>query len=128
MKLRLWILALMTTCFLGGLAGGVLVSFRVRPAQTDPAGPFADYEALLVREFELDSSPTRLRGLRAVLQRYHQDVEDVRARTLAAVEPELRQLGATCNDRIRDRVLRPDQRQRFDRMTQGFADPGQGTR
>ena len=117
MQLRLWILGLSITAFLAGLAAGMLFGLQVpRPGQERRA--FADYETLLVRDFELDG--LRRQALRGVLDRYERDVEDVKSRFLEQSEHELADLGLTYRRWIRDRVLFPHQRDDFDRLVAGL--------
>jgi hypothetical protein len=116
-SLRLWLVLLVSTTFLAGLAGGVLVGLRVR---VEPAkrGPFADYETLLVQEFDLSSE--RARGLRGVLDQYQRQIESLKNRNAASLEPELARLGLTFRSVVRDTVLPADRRDDFDRLSAGF--------
>ena len=117
MQLRLWILGLTATAFLAGAAAGMLFGLRIqRPPQERRA--FADYEELLVRDFELDG--VRRQFLRAVLDQYERDVENVKSRFLEQSEHELAGFGLTCRTKIRDTVLFPHQRDDFDRLVAGL--------
>jgi hypothetical protein len=120
---RLWILVLVVVSALSGLAGGVLLAPSMQAAEPE-RGPFADYEALLADTFELDAP--RRRYLRAFLERYHHDVEELKSRRTSEIEPELIELGLTCSDRIRKYVLPPERQAEFDRLVAGgtLPDPG----
>jgi hypothetical protein len=108
---RLWILLLALTSFLAGAAGGLLAGSRLAPPPAE-AGPFSDYAALLVARFDLE--PDRERRLKAVLELYHRDLEELKSRHVAEAEPELIRLGESCRQRIRDYVLPPGQQSVFD--------------
>lgn len=116
-SLRLWLVVLVATAFLAGLAGGVWLGLRVRIEPPEP-GPFADYEALLVETFDL--SPERARGLRGVLDQYQRQIESIKNRNAAALEPELARLGLTFRAVVRDTVLPADRRDEFERMNGGL--------
>jgi len=113
---RLWILLLVATSFLAGGAGGVLVGLEIRPPAPAP-GAFADYERLMVERFDL--SEQRARGLRAVLDQYQRQIDRLKARNAAALEPELSKLGLTFRTVVRDTVLPADRREEFSRMADG---------
>jgi hypothetical protein len=108
---RLWILLLALTSFLAGSAGGLLAGTRLAPPVIE-RGPFADYATLLVSRFDLP--PDRERRLRAVLELYHRDLEELKSRHVAEAEPELIRLGEVCRQRIRDYVLPAGQQAVFD--------------
>lgn len=108
---RLWILLLALTSFLAGSAGGLLAGTRLAPPAPE-RGPFSDYAALLVARFDLE--PDRERRLRAVLELYHRDLEELKSRHVAEAEPELIRLGEACRQRIRDYVLPSEQQAAFD--------------
>lgn len=116
--IRTWVSVLATTAFLAGLGSGVLLGLSLVPAPP-PDRPFVDYERLLVEHFGLADEPLRVEGLRAVLAAYHDDLEVLRARELAAIESELAELGLACRRRIRDKVLPPDRREEFDLLAAG---------
>lgn len=114
-SVRLWILLLALTSFLAGSAGGVLAGSRLASNAPD-RGAFADYATLLVETYDL--SPDRTRRLRAVLDLYHSDLEELKSRHIGEAEPELIRLGETCRQRIRDYVLTDEAgRAAFDRDT-----------
>ena len=114
-SVRLWILLLALTSFLAGSAGGLLAGSRLASPIPD-RGAFADYSALLVESYDLP--PDRARRLRAVLDLYHNDLEELKSRHIGEAEPELIRLGETCRQRIRDYVLTNDaHRAAFDRDT-----------
>jgi len=110
---RVWIVVLAVTCFLAGLAGGMLAGLRIAP-QSVGRGSYDDYAEMLVRTYDIP--PDRERHLRAFLERYHRDLEELKARHVADAEPELIRLGETCRQRIRDYVLSEDARASFDRV------------
>lgn len=115
--LRLWIAILAGTSFLGGLASGLLVG-EVRGQATPARGTFDDYRELLVDGLELDAERERL--LRELLRNYENDVKRVRDRhsveILAAMEPELRELGERYRNLVRNRLLDPERRAAFDQL------------
>ena len=111
---RLWTLLLVITTFLSGLAAGLLLAPRVL-GPAEPPGPFAAYQAELVRAFDL--RPKEARGLRAVLDNYHREIEQLKSRQLEPVQDELARLGLECRDRIRTHVLPPNRRGDFDLMS-----------
>jgi hypothetical protein len=119
--LRLWILVLSATCFAAGLGAGVLAG-EARAARRAPAvrlsAPGADYLALLDARFEL--SAERLELCAQLLERYAEEVEEIRQRALsqsiASVEGELARVGLRYRDAIRNHVLPADQRARFDEL------------
>ena len=126
-SLRLWILVLAGTCFAAGLGAGVLMgSSRAAgraPAQGS-ADPSAEYRRLFEATFQL--SPRRRELAGELLRRYDEEVEEIRQRALAAsiaeVEDELARVGLRYRDAIRNHVLPPQERERFDRLVaQGAA-------
>jgi hypothetical protein len=127
-SVRLWILLLAGTCFAAGLGAGVLVG-ESRAAQGGPrAGPgdhSADYRALFEGTFEL--SPQRRELVAELLRRYDEEVEEIRqralARSIAEVEDELARVGLRYRDAIRNHVLPPPERERFDRLVAQGAPP-----
>ena len=106
-SLKLWILLLTGTAFLAGSAGGVLAGHGLAPEPPRPR-PYAAYEELLLARFEI--ADDRARALRAILELYHRDVEELRSRHMGELEPELLRAGATCRDRIQRYVLTESQR------------------
>lgn len=108
---RLWILVLALTSFLAGSAAGLLLGRRLAPPAVE-RGPFSDYAALLVARFDLE--PERALRLRAVLELYHRDLEELKSRHVAEAEPDLIRLGEACRQRIRDYVLPPESQAAFD--------------
>lgn len=121
-QIRLWIAVLAVTSALAGLAAGVLTGLSLHPPQPSTR-PFADYEARLVAQFDLDDEPIRVEALRAFLENYHRDVEELESRHMELIEPELERLGRTCRQLIRDRVLPPGRRAEFDRLASGTPTP-----
>jgi hypothetical protein len=116
-SVRLWILILSLVSFASGTAIGLLMGGRWREPTVTP-GPFADYERMLVAEFDL--SQERARALRGILQEYHQDVEDLEAEHMneymSAIRRDLQELADRYETMIRDHVLPARQRPRFDRL------------
>jgi hypothetical protein len=116
-SLRLWIVLLAMTSFLGGLASGLLAG-ELRHRGLPARGGFDDYRELLAEGLALD--PQRERLLRELLRNYDKDVQRVRDRhsteILAAAEPELRELGERYRNLIRNRLLDPERREAFDRL------------
>jgi hypothetical protein len=115
-SVRLWILILSLVSFASGTAIGLLMG-GLREPKVDP-GPFADYERMLVAEFAL--SQERGRALRGILQKYHQDVEDLEAEHMneymSAIRRDLQELADRYETLIREHVLPERQRARFDQM------------
>lgn len=112
---RFWVVVLGGVCFLSGLAGGVLVAPRLDPSSE--SGPFAAYETRFAEEFGLDQEQRQ--DLRHVLARYLSDVEELKARQMDGLEPELVKLGLVCRDRIRKYVVPAERRSDFDRLAGG---------
>ena len=116
-NLRLWTLLLALVSFGSGLAAGLLVSGRLRPAPPGGA-PFEDYHRRFVTSFEL--SPERSRLLAELLRNYDRELEEVRQRAVASslsdMEPDLRRLGLRYRGLIRDHVLPAGRREEFDQL------------
>ena len=117
---RLWIVLLAATCFLAGLAGGILTGIRIAPRTVEPRA-FADYADLLIETY--DVPPERERYLWAFLQQYHRDLEELKARNVAQAEPEVIRLGEICRQRIRDYILSEEDRVAFDREARALTSP-----
>jgi hypothetical protein len=118
-SVRLWILLLALTSFLAGLAGGLLAGRHFAPADQH-RGHFADYAALLIETYDLPDD--RARRLRAILDLYYLDLEELKSTHIAQGEPELIRLGETCRQRVRDYVMTDDDRRdAFDRDTTTFS-------
>jgi hypothetical protein len=115
---RLWIVLLAVTSFLAGLAGGILTGTRIAPRSVE-RGPYDDYAEMLVRSY--DVAPERERHLRAFLEQYHRDLEELKARHVAGAEAELVRLGEICRQRIREYVLTEEGRAAFDREAHDLA-------
>ena len=118
---RLWILVLALVSGLCGSAVTVLVR-RISTIESE-RGPFAAYADQLVQEFDL--SPERATHLRKVLLSYASEIERIRksheVAFYATLEADLRPTGEEYNALIRDAVLPPDKRERFDAMVAGMA-------
>lgn len=112
---RLWIAILASVCFLAGMASGLLVAERSRPA-LESEQPFADYRREFVARFELDARRERL--FAELLRTYARDLEDIRQRALAssvsAMDEQLAATGLRYRDYIRNHVLPESQRAAFD--------------
>jgi hypothetical protein len=108
---RLWIVLLALTSFCAGTAAGVLAGVRLAPEDSS-GGAFPDYSRQLTRRYGLDEDSQR--RLRAILELYRRDLEDLKSRSVAAAEPELIRLGEACRQRIRDYVLPEDEKSAFD--------------
>jgi hypothetical protein len=114
--LRAWLVILAVTCFLAGLAGGILIGLELQPPPAE-RGPFADYEELLVERFDL--SPRRAELLHKVMNEYHKRIENLKARYVDDLEPDLVRLGLTFRGHVRDDVLPASRRDEFDRLAAG---------
>jgi len=120
---RFWVVILTAVTFLAGVAAGLLVADRVGPGPA--AGPFAEsaarmeYVSRMVETFDL--SPEETRDLRYLIDRYQRDIEDLEARHVRDMEPELVRLGEVCTERIKKYVLPEDRREEFDRLAAGYA-------
>lgn len=106
---------LAATSFLAGVAAGVIFGLEVAP--TPPArGPLDEYQARLVRTFHLDRSQQKALALR--IDQYRREIESVQSKYMPGMEAELVKAGLGCRDYIRDRVLPPAERRRFDSLVQ----------
>jgi hypothetical protein len=114
---RLWVLILVLVTFLAGFAGGLLYAERLAPAQE--RGPYADYVASMRSAFDL--SPEATRDLRYLMASYHRDVEDLKARHVRDMDPELVRLGQVCRERIEKYVLPAERREEFRRLAAGLS-------
>lgn len=118
MGLRAWICVLAGTAFTAGLAGGLYLG-ELRSAPQPPAGSHSQvYRRLFEETFEL--TPERRALFVELLERYDEEVEEVRQRALAAgvsgLQEELVALAVRYRDAIRNHVLPQDQREQFDRL------------
>jgi len=127
-SLRLWILLLAGTCFAAGLGAGVLLGEARAaggPARPEASDPSADYRRLFEATFEL--SQPRRELVAELLRRYDEEVEEIRQRALAQsiaeVEDELAGVGLRYRDAIRNHVLPPAERSRFDELVALGASP-----
>ena len=100
--------------FLAGMATQHLVWGPGRAPDT----PFEPYVQRLTEEFQLE--PQRTRALRKILSYYHQEEQATKDHYVSALNTrlgrELDGVAAKYKALIRDKVLPPDQRERFDRM------------
>jgi len=113
---RLWVLVFALTAFCAGLAAGVLLSFRRHPVQA--ARPFSEYEARLTDAFDLDEE--HLQNLRYILQDYEDQIDALKERNIAALDPELVKIGLDHRELIRTWVVPEHQRQEFDLWVGGL--------
>jgi hypothetical protein len=111
---RLWVLVLGLTLFGAGFAAGMLVTLR----RTPEARPFAAYETQMTEAFDLDEE--RVRNLRYILQHYQEEVEALKERNLAALDPELVKIGLEHRALVRERVVPEHYLQQFDLWTAGL--------
>ncbi len=114
MSRNLWGLAFAALMFLAGMATQHLV-WGPSPVQATP------YEPLVQRfteEFQLE--PARTRALRKILSYCYEEEQVTRDHYVSALNTRLGQeldgVAAKYRAYIRDKVLPPDQRERFDRM------------
>jgi hypothetical protein len=112
---RFWVLVLAATAFCAGLAAGVLLSFRRAPAEERP---FSSYEAQMTAAFDLDE--TRVTNLRYILQHYQEEIEALKERNLAALDPELVKIGQEHRALVRERVVPEHYLQQFDLWVDGL--------
>jgi len=114
---RLWILLAAAVSFLAGTAAGVLWA---RSGDVEPSSGWAAYAERLADEFDL--SPERRSCLRVLIAEYASEVANKRrayeSRILNQIEPDLRELAARYDDRIRDYVLPPGQRAKYDQRSE----------
>jgi len=121
-RLLAWIGLLALLSFGAGLATGILSERHARGPQ-EPGGPLGHYREALIEAFDL--GPVRQSGLRHYLELYQEAVEEIEARGLAQYRRELTQEGRLCLDRVRNEVLAPADRERFDAWCEGRWVPGQ---
>jgi hypothetical protein len=112
---RLWVVILSLVSCLAGLALGWVTALEFDPVRE--IGPESAFEHRFREEFGLDE--TRARDLAFVLDSYRKDVEDLKARHVVELEPELIALGQRCREQIRTYVLPEDRVAEFDRMELG---------
>ncbi len=113
---RLWVLILAATAFCAGIAGGVLLSLHWR-AEREP-GRFQNYEQRMVETFGLDEEHARY--LRYILESYDDEIEALKERSVAALDPELVKQGLRHRELIRTWVVPEHRRQEFDLWVGGF--------
>ena len=121
-RLLAWIGLLALLSFGAGLATGIL-SERQAQGPREPGGPLGHYREALVEAFDL--GPVRQSGLRYYLEQYQEAVQEIEARGLAQYRRELTQEGRLCLDRVRNEVLAPADRERFDAWCAALWFPGQ---
>jgi hypothetical protein len=69
-----------------------------------------------VRTFRLDRAQQKMLALR--IDQYRRETEAVQSKYMPGMEAELVKAGLGCRDYIRDRVLPPAERRRFDALVQ----------
>jgi hypothetical protein len=111
---RFWVVVLGLTLVGAGFAAGVLVQLR----RTPESRPFAAYEAQMIEAFGLDEE--RVRNLRYILQHYQEEVEALKERNLAALDPELVKIGLEHRALVRERVVPEHYLQQFDLWAAGL--------
>lgn len=112
MTARIWTVVLAAAWFIAGVGTGYL--FSVQRADESPMAPYAHRFA---ETFELDDY--RRRTLIQVLDDQEARREEIVHRhQTSTAEPELRALYRQTQQTIRDRILPPAQRQRYDRLGQ----------
>lgn len=112
---RFWAVLFALTTFCAGLAVGVLLSFRRDPVQERP---FGSYEAQMIAAFDLDEA--RVKNLRYILQHYQDEIEALKERNLAALDPELVKIGLEHRALVRDKVVPEHYLQQFDQWVGGL--------
>lgn len=114
---RLWIALAAAVSFLAGTAAGVLWA---RSSDVEPTSGWIAYGERLADEFDL--SPERRGSLRILLDEYATEVANKRrayeSRILNQIEPDLRELAARYDGYIRDFVLPPAQRAKYDQRSE----------
>ena len=121
MKQRLWVIALAVVMFLSGLAASALWQGPEK-GLTPSQEAYADR---LEREFQL--TPGRAEALKKLLRWYALDIQRIKDQHGATqdtslgreLDAEAVRLGAV----IRDKVLPPDQREKYDRMLTDKSQP-----
>jgi len=108
---RAWIVVLAITCFLAGVAGGIV--FSVHRFAPPPSGPFADYHARMVREYGLDAEQSDKLG--QILAAYDERLENLKSRQLRDLDSELVEAGDLCVERI-CRYIVPEHADEFRRQ------------
>lgn len=114
---RFWILLAAAVSFLAGAAAGVLLA---RSGDREPASGWAAYAERLADEYDL--SPERRSSLKILIAQFAVEIANKQrayeSRILNQMEPDLRELGARYDGYIRDSVLPPAQRARYDQRSQ----------
>lgn len=115
---RFWIVVLALTAFCAGMAAGVLLSFRRGPARE--VRPLYEklYEKQMIEAFDLDEE--RVRNLRYILQDYQDEIEALKERNIASLDPELVRIGREHRDLIRTWVVPEHFHQEFDLWVGGL--------
>ena len=112
---RFWVLVLAATTFFAGLAAGLLLSYRLHPAQQER--PFGAYEAQMVAAFDLDEE--RARNLRWILDAYREKIEGLKERNIAALDSELVKIGHDSRELIKTYVIPDHHLRQFNQWVDG---------
>lgn len=113
---RFWVLLLALTAFCAGIAAGVLLSIGRVPVRE--ARPFGFYETRMVEAFDLDEE--RVKNLRYILQDYQEQIEALKERNIASLDPELVKIGREHRELIRTWVVPEHHHQEFDLWAGGL--------
>ena len=114
MSQRVWALVLAAVMFLAGIAAANLWK---GPAQDLDMG-IEPRAKLFEASFDLSKEQSRV--LRKLLEHYDRDVRQTQARGGPNVGRELVALARSYSTMLRDNILPPDQRERYDRMLTDF--------
>lgn len=114
---RIWIVLVAAASFLAGAAAGVLFSQDKTP---EPSTCWGVYDERFAETFELSKERRDL--LRILLDQYASELANkhraYEARLHAQLMPELTELADRFDSYIRDRVLPPSQRAKYDRLSE----------
>lgn len=113
---RFWVLVLALTAFCAGLAAGVLLSFRRAPAAEGRA--FSLYESQMIAAFDLDEE--RVKNLRYILEDYQEEIDALKERNIASLDPDLVKIGREHRELIRTWVVPAHFHQEFDLWVGGL--------
>ncbi len=113
---RTWILIFAVTCFLAGLAGGVVLAAKHFPREEQ--GRFTQYETRMIEYFGLDDEHKR--HLRYIIDSYDKEIERLKEHNLRKLADRLKQEGQNRHNLIRDWVIPQNRRTDFDRCALGF--------
>ena len=109
-RLRTAVSAAAVASFAAGLGVGALLAGVPRPGENE--GPFPDYERRFVKAF--DPTADQVLHLRYLLRKVREREEEIRNRFAASAEPQLRTLSADLEASVREDILTPEQRARYE--------------